>query len=1064
MTNPVPLRRQLRLPAFLCILPLLAAGRAPASPAGSSAIVRLVRADITVSGRVTNQKGEGLPGVTVLVKGTTNGAGTNSDGTYSLSNVPENATLVFSSVGQLTQEVAVGSQSTINVTLLEDTQKLNEVVVVGYGTQKVTDVTGSVAAVDARAIRDLPVVSVDQKLAGQVAGVQVSNVTGTPGGGTSIKVRGSGSIGAGDQPLFVIDGFPIASSFGQQENPLNLLNPDDIESITVLKDASSTAIYGSRGANGVVVITTKKGKAGITSLDVNAYTGFQQVPQKGRPQMLNGQEFAQFRRDIIEDDFKSRGLVATEADIPVEFRNPSQYGEGTNWYNEILHTAPQRNVNVSLTKGTDNLRSAFSLGYLGQDGAIRYTDYKRYSARASVEGTVGSKLRLGVNLAPTYSIQHGNFFEVDFYDLLSSSLWLSPLVPPTDANGNRTVFVASPGMFVGPNPVNKLEFAPTTRRTLQGLGGGFAEYEIAPGLRLRYNININYANNSAFTFNPAKVGDLFAPPPTVPYSTSSEYTRFNWLSEGLLSYDKQFGEDHRVSAVAGYTAQKEKFQAQSLTARDYPGDDVQTINAAAQLPSFGADIQEWSLISYLARVNYGYKDKYLLTGTVRTDGSSRFGSGNRYGTFPSVAVGWNVANEDFLKNSLPKLNTLKLRASYGLTGNFNIGNYTSIAGVGSNYGYIGSGFNPNNSSNTAFGGQLAAGRALTSLPNSNLTWEKSTQLDLGLDVGVWENRVVFTGDFYRRITNGILLDNQLPLSSGYSNAIINSGKVLNRGVELALSTRNLTGAFTWNTSLNIAFNHNEVLALNENNAPIYSGRSGEGNPTHITQVGHPIGEFFGYQVDGIYATQEQFNTLPKHVTSVLGSIRYHDVDGNGAIEAVKDFTVIGHAQPKYIWGVTNNFGYKGLDLGVIITGSQGGQILKTAKQFLNNIDGIFNVDRNILNRWRSESNPGDGRTPTTNGARVIYRDVNSDWVEDASFARIQNVTLGYRLPAPLLSRTGFIKGVRLYASGQNLYTLTKYSGANPEVSRNNSSVLTPGMDFLNYPLSRTIIFGTNLSF
>ncbi|AMJ64211.1 SusC/RagA family TonB-linked outer membrane protein [Hymenobacter sp. PAMC 26628] len=1019
-----------------------------------------------LTGRVLDPKGGPAIGATVVVKGTTLGASVSPDGTFTIKAVPNGPhTLLVSSIGYTPKQVpvTVPQPEPLSVSLVENAASLEDVVVVGYGTQKREDVTGAVATVDVRAVRDLPVVSVDQKLAGQVAGVQVSNVTGTPGGGTSIKVRGSGSIGAGDQPLFVIDGFPIASSFGQVDNPLNLLNPDDIETITVLKDASSTAIYGSRGANGVVVITTKRGKAGATNLDVSAYTGIQQVPNKKRPPMLNGQEFAQYRRDIITDDFAARGVAVTDADIPVEFRNPAQYGAGTNWYNEILHTAPQSSLNATLTKGTEELRTALSLGYLNQDGTVRYTGYKRYTARLSVEGKVGQKIRLGLNLAPTYGIQQGNDFENSFVDVLSRSLWLSPLVPAFDANGNRTPFVASPGMFTGPNPLNSLEFAGTTRKTLQGLGGTFAEYEIVPGLRLRYSININYANNTAFTFNPASVGGIFAPPPVVPNSTSTSYTRFNWLSETLLSYDKKFGTDHTISAVAGYSAQKEHFESQYLFANNYPGDDVRTINAAALLPNFGADVQEWALISYLARVNYAYKDRYLLTGTVRTDGSSRFGSQNRYGTFPSVAAGWNVINEDFM-HQLPTLSNLKVRASYGLTGNFNIGNYTSIAGVASGYGYIGSGIDAGGSANTAFGGQLAPGRAQVSLPNPNLTWEKSTQLDLGLDLGMWDNRLAFTVDFYHRITNGILLDNQLPLSSGYSNATINSGKVLNRGLELALVTRNLTGAFTWGTNLNIAFNHNEVLALNQDNAPIYSGRSGEGNPTHITQVGHPIGEFFGYTVDGVYTNAADFAASPKHITSVLGSIKYHDVDGNGVIEAVKDFSVIGHAQPKYLWGVTNNFGYKGFDLGVIITGSQGGQVLKTANQYLLNIDGIFNVDRKILNRWRSPENPGDGRTPTTNGARVIYRDVNSDWVEDGSFARIQNVTLGYRLPAALLTRTGFVRGVRLYASAQNLATFTKYSGANPEVSRNNSSVLTPGEDFLNYPLARTIIFGTNLSF
>ena len=1005
-----------------------------------------------VTGRVVDPKGGPTIGATVVVKGSTSGATVGADGSFTIGGLANgNYTLVISSVGYTGQEVAVTVPQTqpLRVTLAENATSLNDVVVVGYGTQKREDVTGALATVDPKALQDLPVVTVDQRLIGQVAGVQVQNTTGTPGGGPTIKIRGSGSIGAGDQPLFVIDGFPIASSANQSENPLNLLNPDDIENLTVLKDASSTAIYGSRGANGVVVITTKHGRAGATNLDVNAYTGIQQVPQKGRPNMLNAQEFAQFRQDIITDAFKARGQVATPADIPAPFRDPAQYEAGTNWYDEIVHTAPQRSVNVSLNKGTEDLRSSLSLGYLDQDGTVRYTNYKRYTARINVEGKVGSKIRLGLNLAPTYSNQKGNDYESGFTDVLSRSLWLSPLIPVTDANGVRTPYITSPGMYSGPNPFNSLEFAYSTTKRLQGIGGAFAEYTILPGLRARYNFNINYNSSDYFQFNPSFVGGVNSPPPSIPNSYSTHDQDFNWLSEALLSYEKKIGENHTISAVAGYTAQKDHYEYQYLNADNYPSDDVKTINAASLIPGFDATVQEWSIISYLGRVNYVFKDRYLLTGTIRSDGSSRFGANKRYGTFPSVAAGWNIINEGFMQG-FKSISNLKLRASYGQTGNYNIGNYTTIANVGT--------------SNAVFGGQLASGRALTSLANPNLTWEKSNQFDAGLDISFWQNRLAFTADVYRRITNGILLNNQLPTSSGYSSAIINSGKVLNRGLELALNTRNLTGAFTWNTSLNIAFNHNEVLALNGDNAPIYSGRSGEGSPQHITQVGHPIGEFFGYVVDGVYATQADFDASPKHVTSVLGSIKYRDVDGNGIIEPTKDFAVIGHAQPNYTWGVTNQFSFKGIDLNVIFVGSQGGQVLKTANQYLLNIDGIFNVDRKVLDRWRSPEQPGNGHIPTTNGARVIFRDTNSDWVESGTFARLQNVTLGYHLPAALLARTGFIKGVRLYASGQNLALFSNYSGANPEANRNGSSVLTPGEDFLNYPLSRTIVFGTNLSF
>ncbi len=1010
---------------------------------------------INVTGKVTDKDdGSALPGVSVKVKGGSAGTATNVEGNFSL-NTASDAVLVFSYVGYDALELPLNGQKSLNVQLQSNNQRLAEVMVIGYGTTTKKDATGAVASISAEQIRDLPVSSVDQKLKGQVPGVQISTTTGTPGGGTSIKIRGSGSIGAGDNPLFVVDGYPISNTSGQVSNPLNVINPNDIESVTILKDASSTAIYGSRGSNGVIVITTKQGKKGTPVVNVNAYTGLQQVPQKGRPQMLNATEFAQFRKDIITDAFAARGEVATDNDIPADFRNPAQYGEGTNWYNEILQTAAQNSVDASVSGGGENSRYSVSLGYLNQEGTLRYTGFERYAIRVNTESNIGKKLKIGFNLAPTHSVQKLNSFESDFVDVLSRSLWLSPLVPVTDASGNRTPYVISSDMYAGPNPLNSLEFAGTNNKNFRGLGTAFAEYQIIDGLKARYSFNVDYIQASAFTFNPSFVGGVNAPPPVVPNSSTGHSNSFNWLSEALLTYDKTFAEDHRFNVVLGYSAQQERAESISLFADNYPDDKVQTINAASIISSFGADVQKWSIISYLARLNYAYKDRYLFTATVRSDGSSRFGSNKRYGTFPSAAIAWRVSEEEFLKD-VKWISDLKLRATYGLSGNYNIGNYTYITNIGS--------------ANYVIGGQLGSGRIPTSLNNPNLTWEESSQLDMGIDMGLLKDRLTFNLDYYRRLTKGMLYNSEIPLSSGYSNAIINSGEIENKGFEFGLTSVNIDGAFRWTTNANISFNKNKVLALNENNDPIYSGRSGEGSFVHITQVGRPVGEFFGYVVEGVYRDQNDLNNSPKHVTSVPGSIKYKDVDGNGIIEPVKDFAVIGNAQPDFTWGLTNNFSYKGLDLNVLLVGAQGGQILKTANQYLLNIDGIFNVDRKVLNRWRSPENPGDGMTPTTNGARVIYRDVNSSWVEDANFMRIQNITLGYRFKPEWIAGSKVIKNARVYASVQNLATFTKYSGSNPEVSRNTisgnavSNALVPGEDFTNYPLPRTLTFGVNLTF
>jgi TonB-linked SusC/RagA family outer membrane protein len=1007
---------------------------------------------IKISGKVTDKtNGEALPGVTVGVKNSANGTVTNGSGSFSII-APSGSVLTFSFLGYAKKEVTITGNEPLNVVLEPSNSELNEVVVVGYGTREKKDLTGSVSTVTSSQVRDLPVAAVDQKLIGQMPGVQISLTTGAPGGGTSIKVRGSGSIGAGDNPLFVIDGFAISNTTGQSYNPLNVLSPDDIESVTVLKDASSTAIYGSRGSNGVVVITTKKGKKGTQVVSLNSYFGTQQVPQKGRPEVLNGTEYAQFRRDMITDAFIAQGKTATDADIPVEFRNPSQYGVGTNWYDAVLRSALQNNVDASIRGGTETTQYSFSVGRLEQQGTLRYTDYSRYTLQANVQSNISKRLKVGLNLAPGGGIQNRASLETGQRDVLTRTLWLSPIVSIYDVNGNRTLFINSPGAIGAGNPLNTLQYAGTNAKYFRGLASAFAELEIISGLKAKYTYNIDYSMNRSFQFGPSFVYSETGnqnPSPSIPNSNTANTSTFNWLSEFVVNYDKNIGKDHKINALVGYTAQKERYDGYNFNATNYPDNLVQSINAAALLNGQGAGIEKWSLISYLARINYTFKDKYLLTATIRQDGSSRFGANKRYGTFPSAALGWRVTEEEFMKN-VTWLNNLKLRGSYGRSGNFNIGNYSYASNIsGANY---------------SFGGQLASGRVSTSVSNQDLTWENSDELDLGMDLSVVNNRVNFTFDYYNRVTSGMLFNNEIPLSSGFSSALVNLGKIRNRGLEFSINSSNLTGEFTWNTNLNVTVNRNKVLALNADNAPIYAGRSGEGNYTHITEVGKPLGQFFGYVVQGVYRNQADFNSSPKNQSSVVGSIKYKDVDGNGVIEPVKDFTVIGNPYADFTYGVTNNFGYKNLNLSVIVVGSQGGQIMKTSNEFLTNIDGVFNVDRKILNRWRSPENPGDGVTPTTNGGRVLYRDVNSGWIEDASFLRIQNVTLGYNFKQKFITNSKVFKSLRVYGSVQNLVTFTKYSGGNPEAITNGSSVLTPGRDFVGYPLPRTMIIGLNMTF
>lgn len=1009
-----------------------------------------------LTGTVVDEKGTPIHGVTVHIVELDRDIQTDEHGSYQVDLPEGHYTIETSYISYLKQQIdvdIVARQSTsLKISLEPALTDLDEVVVVGYGTREKKDLTGSVATVRAAQIRDIPVAAIDQKLIGQMPGVQIATTTGRPGGGTTIKIRGAGSIGAGDNPLYVIDGFAISNTSGQSYNPLNVISPDDIESISVLKDASSTAIYGSRGSNGVVMITTKRGKTGSPVVAVNSYVGLQQVPHRGRPGVLNGAEYAQFRKEMIEDDFAARGETPTLADIPEEFRNPADYGAGTDWYDAVLRNAIQNNIDASIRGGSENTTYSFSLGRLEQQGTVRYTDYTRYTLQGNVQSKIGERIQVGVNIAPGGGIQHNNGFETGNRDVLTRTLWLSPIVPIMDAAGNRTPFITSPGAIGAGNPFNTLEHAGTSSKYFRGLASAFAELEVMTGLKVKYSFNVDYAQNNAFTFQPSIVyGETSNPNPNppIPSSTTSHNNHINWLSELVINYDKTFGTDHRVTATAGYTAQKERFESYGFTGRNYPDDLVETINAAQLIDGQNAGIEKWALLSYLARAEYGYKGRYMVTGTIRTDGSSRFGSNVRYGTFPSGGVAWRISEESFM-NDVSWLEDLKLRASYGLAGNFNIGNYAYAAGV--------------SRANYSFGGAVANGRVSTSISNNRLTWENSKQLDVGMDISILKGRIGLILDYYNRITTDMLFNNEIPLSSGFASTLVNLGKLRNNGFEIAVNTTNLTGPLTWQTSFNVSFNRNKVLALNHDNAPIYTGRSGEGNYTHITEVGKPLGQFFGYVQEGVYMDQADFDNSPKNASSVVGSVKYKDIDGDGIIEPVKDFAVIGHPYPDFTYGMTNNLAYKGFDFSVLVVGSQGGQILKTANEFLTNIDGVFNVDKKILNRWRSPENPGDGMTPTTNGGRVLYRDVNSSWVEDASFLRIQNLTLGYNFNPGLLTRSRVFKSLRVYASAQNLVTFTNYSGGNPEALTDGSGVLTPGRDFLSYPLSRTMTLGANITF
>lgn len=1011
---------------------------------------------ISIVGLITDGNGVPIPGVTIIVEGSTVGTVSDIDGKYTIA-AESGDQLVFSFIGYKSQKIGVGNQSEINVVLLEDEQALEEVVVVGYGTQKKEDVTGSIATVNEKTVKDLPVSSVDQKMIGQVAGVQIQQVSGAPGAGTSIKIRGSGSLGAGNEPLYVVDGMPYSAGMNQTLNPLMFIDPNNIESITILKDASSTAIYGSRGANGVIMITTKKGSYNMTNVTFSAMVGVQKVPEKGRPNMLNQREFAQFQRDRIDIEVELREKrEATLEDYPIEYRDlDALTGDGTDWYDLLLREAPIQDYNFNLQKGTEDTRINFSLGYFNQQGVVKETGIERFSSKIGIESNLNDKLKLGASIQPTFITQNRANTNLNREDVLGVGIWANPISTPYDENGNLKPYVIAPqskyhSAWSFANPLFVLQETTNEQNSFQNLGLAFLEWSILPNLRLNSSLNTIFEASKFFEYVPSTVGGSNRPPtPGTGRSRNNRFNSFDWLVENTLNYDLTKG-DHTFNAMLGYTVQKYNANSLNLSASPYQNDLITTINAAQAIDTWGEGVEKWSMISYLGRLNYSFKQRYLFTATFRSDGSSRFGSDNRFAMFPSVAGAWRISEEDFFEG-VSWVDELKLRVSYGKSGNNNIGNYAHLANISAG-SYV---FN-----NTQVNG-FSVG-----LSNPTLTWEESNQVDIGVDFEFFKSRAFFNVDLFLRKSENMLLQDVIPAITGFNTQTINQGSVQNKGIEIALGGTPVAGDFTWSVNGNIAFNRNEILSLNENTVRILAGNN-DSNPTHISVVGKPIGQFFGFVLEGIYTAE--YLSQPGVINSPQvyeGNVKYKDVNGDGIVNDVLDYTIIGNPHPDFIFGLTNNFSYKNLDLGIIINGQYGGQVMNGLRQTTDNLQGFFNIDRDWENRWRGPDQPGDGIHSGVPKVRPSWgHRVSTLWVEDASYLRIGNLTLGYTLPKSLAEKMKVVKSSRLYFTVQNLAMFTKYKGANPEgQAANQNNTLVPGFDMTSYPLSRTMSLGINLSF
>jgi len=1022
-------------------------------------VIRKPETTIVVKGRVTDINKQPLPGVTVRLKGSQIGTATHSDGTYAINITGTEGVLSFEYMGYTTKEVPISGQTIIDVQLEQTSSQLNEVVV-AYGRQTSRDIVGSVAKLSSVDIKDQPTGTFAERLEGKLPGTQVAQTTGRPGQGMDLRIRGAVSLSSNVRPLVVVDGQPM---LGDPDN-INNINPDEIESFSVLKDASSTALYGSRAANGVIMITTKRGKPGATQISFNSYYGISSLMRELIPPVMNATQLATYMKGFYEDKIKYEGYTGG---IPAVYQNPEQYGAGTDWFNVLTRNAPVQNYSLSITSGGE--KSSFSVvgGYFNQEGILKNTGYKRFSLRVNGDINLGKSVKVGFGVAPSMQLEHNNRqgvgFNVDGQRAIFASASMMPTMgSPYNPDGSLALGISGfTNQFVWANPLRQLLETKDDANRLRVLANVFTEIKLVDHLTFRTSGSADIGNMTRNRFIPStSIGGFNAlpienPPPgnNTALGEALNNNDYAWLNENTLNYQNHFGNDHSLQVLGGFTLQRSTGFASDMVGRDFPDNSVPYLSAATRFTTNTSSFNAWTLMSFLGRVNYSYKDRYLLQASVRRDGSSRFGDNHKWGTFPSIGAGWVASDEAFLKH-VPSLSLLKIRASYGLTGMNEIGNYTTAASIGN--------------ANYTFSGGLSPGKVQNSLSNTNLAWERNKQLDIGFDLGLFDDRISFTYDYYNKLTSGLLFVVPVPQSSGFSSVQDNLGDISQWGHEFTLNTKNLTGAFKWNTSFNISFNRNIVKRIGLNNI------SFAGTPTtslneftdYRTLVGKPVGQFYGYIFDGIFKNQAEADAGPKYygtgstTLSQAGTVRFKDLNGDGKITFPEDQTVIGDPNPKFIFGFSNTFQYKNFDLNIAMSGTYGNKLKNGMEESTYNLDGVFNGPPELLNRWRSETDPGDGRVARTlANTTAAYRTDNTLFIHDASHLTINNIALGYTFKK---FRTPYIKSLRVYTSVQNVYIFTSYPG-NPEVSAGGLAFVNQqGQDLGAYPLQRTFTFGLNL--
>ena len=996
-----------------------------------------VSQQITVTGSVVSAKDNlPLPGVTVLVEGTNNGVVTDFDGNYEIEISKDDATLEFSYVGFKTQTVPVNGQNVINVSLEEDLASLDEVVVVGYGTQRKKNVTGALSSIKAEDIITQGANTVEKSLQGRVAGVQVESAGGNPGSGVRILIRGTGSFG-NNSPLYIVDGVQVDN--------INNLAPNDIASMDILKDASAAAIYGSRAANGVVLITTKSGKKGENRIDISAYYGVQKIANK--LDVLNASEWATVSNAAHDNAGLGRLDIAA---------NPIGLGVGIDWQDEIYRVAPMQNYNVSASGGGDNYTYSLSGGYLDQDGIVKETGYKRYNLRLKSSFTKG---RLEVGETVVFSQEDWRNMAGGWGGQGGNPVGSAPkMIPVFDVYNEDAV--GGYGGAYGPvvnvaNPVAQLYLEVPKTEVKTAIINAYAQFTIMDGLK--YKLNAGYTNTSGYNYTytyPYEVGSLFTNLDADLYEGRNE-TKYKLL-EHTLSYDKNF-DKHEIHALAGYTYQDTQYRGLSGSKSGMPS-GVMVLDAGTTNIASGSNAWENSLISYFGRVIYSYDDRYTVTGIIRRDGSSRFGKGNKYGNFPSIAIGWNLSNEEFFNSEESFIDLAKLRASYGVLGNQEFADYRFSPAINLNTNYV-----------VGEDQHLWPGAIQMAFATPDIKWETSKTLNIGTDFSMFDRRLQLTADYFIKKNSDILLQVPIPLSTGASgnSPYINAGEITNKGFEASLTYQNTIKDFNYELTGTFSSVDNEVVQLGTGSQQIFGGQ-----PTHhgasatVTQAGLPVGAFYLIKTDGLFNSAEEVQAYAKDGKPIQpnaspGDVKFVDYNNDGQIDE-NDRQFLGSPNPDFTFGLGGNAQWKNFDLSLYFQGTYGNKIYNGLRQDLEGMNLEYNYASTTLNAWTPEN-------PNTEMPRAVINDPNQNartsgrFLEDGSYLRLKTLQIGYSLPENILESI-HVKKSRIYLSADNVFTITDYSGYNPDIGRA-GSVLDRGVDFghIAYPLSKTYMIGIDIS-